>query len=97
MARVRFARAARTDLKDISAYIASDNPAAASHFTDRVLKKCALLAEYPAIGRLRPDLKPGLRSSPFERYVIFYWAAEDGIIVARVLHSARDITRLSEA
>ncbi|WP_448204135.1 type II toxin-antitoxin system RelE/ParE family toxin [Azospirillum sp. sgz302134] len=96
MARVRFARAAAADVKSIAAYIAAEDPAAATRFTDRVLRKCALLAERPKIGRPRFNLKPGLRSSPLDRYIIFYWAAEDGIIVARVLHSARDISRLFE-
>jgi len=96
MPRVRFTRAATADLKGIAGYIAADNPAAAKRFSEHVQKKCALLAEHPKAGRPRFDVKPGLRSSPLDRYIIFYWAAEDGIIVARVLHSARDIARQFE-
>ena len=94
MARIRFAREAKADLKCIAAYIGAESPIAASRFAERILRKCSLVAERPALGRPRPELKSGLRSTPVDRCVIFYWPAEDGIIVARILHSARDIARL---
>lgn len=57
-----------------------------------------LLADRPAIGRLRTDLRhprlQGLRSwgiRGFESYLIFYRASDDGIEVVRVLHGARDV------
>jgi toxin ParE1/3/4 len=45
----------------------------------------------PGLGRTRDELLAGLRSLPFERYMIFYVALEDGIDVVRVLHSERDV------
>ncbi|WP_448188683.1 type II toxin-antitoxin system RelE/ParE family toxin [Azospirillum sp. sgz301742] len=93
MGRLRFAREARADLKSITAHIGADSPVAASRLAERLLRKCSLLAERPTLGRPRHELKPGLRSTPVDRYVIFYWPAEDGIIVARVLHSALDISK----
>ena len=43
------------------------------------------------LGRARGELEAGLRSFPFERYVIFYLPLADGIDVVRLLHSARDV------
>lgn len=53
--------------------------------------KFALLATQPHMGRLRPELMPGLRSFPVRRYIVFYLGHEDGITLLRVLHSARDV------
>lgn len=60
-------------------------------FIDRLDAKFRLLAQQPELGRMRNELMADLRSFPFERYVIFYLAASNGIEVARVLHGARDI------
>ncbi|KAA0680417.1 type II toxin-antitoxin system RelE/ParE family toxin [Roseomonas genomospecies 6] len=93
MPRIVFTDPSQADLDAIATFIAEDNPVAAARFIQRIQARCAMLAERPAVGRPRYDLKPGLRCSPLDRYVIFYWAAEDGIVVARILHSARDIER----
>ncbi len=44
------------------------------------------------MGRTREELAPNLRSLPFGRYVIFYEALPDEIVIVRVLHSARDVS-----
>ena len=43
------------------------------------------------MGRARGELAAGMRSFPFERYIIFYAPVDGGIDVVRVLHSARDV------
>ena len=48
------------------------------------------------MGRARDALSAGVRSMPFERYVIFYVPLADGIDIVRVLHSARDIDAVFE-
>ena len=50
-----------------------------------------LLAANATVGRLRPELMEGLRSWNLHRFVIFYFPAEDGIEIVRVLHSGMDI------
>ena len=45
----------------------------------------------PVMGRARGELAAGMRSFPFERYIIFYAPVDGGIDVVRVLHSARDV------
>jgi hypothetical protein len=51
------------------------------------------LAEQPMMGRARPELAAGLRSFPTQTpYILFHFPDEaGGIIVARVLHHARDV------
>jgi len=53
-----------------------------------------MLAESPSAGRTREEFQPGLRSFPVGSFVVFYRPIEDGILVVRVLHGARDIPEL---
>ena len=78
------------DVAEIWDFIAEDSLAQADA-VDRLDSKLQLLATQPLMGRARDELAPGLRSFPFERYVIFYEPSKDGIAVVRVLHSARDV------
>lgn len=91
----RLSRAAFRDLDDIAAYISADNPRAASQLIARFEELFQSLALAPGIGRLRPELGPNLRSFAEGRYLIVYRPLEGGIAVARVLHGARDLGKLS--
>ncbi len=91
MPRLRLSETAEFDLIDIWDYVARDNPRAADRYIDAVYAHCRELAESPTVGRLRPDLAPGLRSSPFRSHVVFYEVSDDAVDVVRVLHGARDI------
>ena len=57
---------------------------------DRLDDTLRLLATQPRMGRAREELAAGIRSYPFGRYVVFYLPLDDGVEVARVLHSGRD-------
>jgi len=47
------------------------------------------------IGRSRDDLQPGIRVFPVKKnYAVFYRVTEDAIEVVRVVHAARDFSRL---
>jgi toxin ParE1/3/4 len=82
---------ARIDIAEIWDYIAEDSEAQADAFIDRFDGQFQLLARQPGIGRVRDELLAGLRSLPFERYMIFYREIHNGVEVVRVLHSARDV------
>jgi toxin ParE1/3/4 len=90
MARIVVRPQADDDLFEIAAYIARDNRTAAERLIDALESKFTLLAISPRLGRLRPELAPGLRSLPFRNYVIFYQPLQDGIEVVRVLHGKRE-------
>jgi toxin ParE1/3/4 len=64
---------------------------------DRILRAITdqfeLLAKQPGIGRARPRLGAGVRSFPVHPYLIFYVPEGTDIVVLRVLHGHRRITR----
>lgn len=94
---VRYAIPAIEDISEIAAYISKDNPAMADSFIGRLKEKCRSIAEAPHMGRQREDYGEGVRSFPFGSYVIFYRPAASGIVVARVLHGARNLQKAFQA
>jgi toxin ParE1/3/4 len=93
LAKARFTASAERDLIDLWLFIAEDNHPAADNTVDSIYRSAQLLAEQPMMGRARPELAAGLRSfSTQTPYIQFHFPDEaGGIIVARVLHHARDV------
>ncbi len=92
MPRIRFTNSAETDLLELWLNIAEENPAAADESLDSIQATVALLGGQPEMGRARPELADGLRSFPTRTpYIIFYLPDDDGLLIVRVLHHARDI------
>ena len=94
MSRLKLTKAAERDLEEIWLYIARDSVAYADAYIDKVLSRCALLAEHPESGRVRDDVAKGLCAIPVESHIIFYRVKRKHVVISRVLHSARDIRRL---
>lgn len=86
---------ARKDLVEIADYIARDSVDAAMRWLDRMEQRLALLASQPEMGERRPELATDIRSFAAGAYVVYYRPRPDGIELARVLHSARDIDPLA--
>ena len=91
------------DALEITAYIGTDNPDAASRFVPALEATCTQLVALPSLGSVRTfqrkDLK-GVRILPvtgFEHYLIFYTAVQKNVKVLRVLHAARDFPTLFKA
>lgn len=93
MAKNRIVRSpkARRDLIQIWQFIADDSVAAADRFLDRIEKTLAMLRDNPLAGQPRPELAKNLRSFPIGNYMLFYRSLADGIDLARVISSYRDI------
>lgn len=97
MLRIIRRERARRDLSRLWNYIAeASSEERADDFLRRIVNTFGTLATSPGIGRVRDDLKPGLRSHPVGRYVIYYFPLDDGIRVVRVLHGSRDIPTIFE-
>ena len=62
---------AKIDLEEIFAYLEERSPTAADRLAALVDERCALLAQFPRIGRAREELAAGLRSVVLESYVLF--------------------------
>ena len=95
MTTVRISEVASADLDDIWFHIASDSPLNADRFLDRLVRTITdTLAVAPLAGRARDEFEMGLRSFPFENYVIFYRVAKDAVEIIRIIHGARDLTAI---
>ncbi|OFZ67291.1 MAG: plasmid stabilization system [Betaproteobacteria bacterium RBG_16_56_24] len=92
MSRIRFTNSAEAYLLELWLTIAEENLNAADDALDVIQATASLLGTQPEMGRARPELADGLRSLPTRTpYIIFYVPDEDGLLVVRVLHHARDI------
>lgn len=85
---------ANLDIEEIANYIFDLNPVAAHRFLDDLDEVFDLLADFPLIGRLRPDLGEGVRSYPVANYLVFYVPTGEDIEVARVIYGGRDLPKV---
>jgi toxin ParE1/3/4 len=94
MAQFHLSRDAKTDLLEIWSYIAEDSFKSADKLLDKFEQTFEKLAEFPGIGRARDELAQGIRSFPEGNYVILYKLMGSGVEIHRIIHGARDISRL---
>jgi toxin ParE1/3/4 len=88
----RLAPEAETDLDSIWYYTAKETGTdIADRLIDSIADRFFLLATHPHAGRLRNDLRPGLRSFPVGQYVILYRIEREDVLILHVLHGRRDI------
>lgn len=90
---VRWSTDALTDLSEQIAYIAAENPSAATRVANAIDKTATGLGEMP-IGR------PGRVTGTYEKsvtglpYILAYFlanpAGEETVVIVRVIHTARD-------
>ncbi len=89
--RIYRTREAIADLDAIWDYIARDNPTAADRVLDELHERFVLLSKNPEIGEPQPLLADGkYRRFTYRSHVTYYRPLEDGIVLVRVLHGARD-------
>ena len=87
--RVEWHPLARTDLAELVAYIANDNPSAAYRVHEDIRRQTAALAKHPEIGRpgrVRGTRELVVAGTP---YVAAYRITGELVTVLRVLHGAR--------
>jgi toxin ParE1/3/4 len=93
--RVRFAAAARKDLRKIADYIGADSPNRALSFVDEMQDACLALTDAPLrFGFLEGFEAAGLRRRPFGSYLIIYSVDGETLLVRRVLHAAQDYAKV---
>lgn len=96
MRRLQYTDAAASDLLEIALYIATESQSRelASAFVERLRAKCRQLASLSAtLGTPRPELRRDIRSTPSQRYVIYFRYRDDVLEVVNVLHASRDVIR----
>ncbi len=94
--RLAFAPRAMADLDEIARSIARDNPERAISFVAQLDATCRSAAAMPLLYPARDALSPGLRMAVHRRYLVFYRELpnENAVRIERVLHSARNLSRL---
>jgi plasmid stabilization system protein ParE len=95
VSKVRHSASAENDLLEAWLYIAEDSVDAADRLLDQIETETRTLLMQPKMGRSRDELAVGLRSWPTSTpYILFYFADDGGITIARVLHHARDVSAI---
>jgi toxin ParE1/3/4 len=77
------------DLHSIWAHIAKNNPSAATRLIERLNRKFQQLSQLPSLGERQPRFGELMRRVAVGKYLIFYEAHGDSVVIARVVHSAR--------
>ena len=87
--RVRWLNRALHDLDEAEAYIAKDDPQAASGVVLRIVRAVSHLKEQPGIGRA--GRVPGTKELivPKTPFVVPYRVKDDTVQIIRVYHSSR--------
>jgi toxin ParE1/3/4 len=85
--QVILSREAIDDLQRIRAYIARDNPTAASRVAVQLVAACDRLDFLPNRGR--PGREPGTREIVVRPYVIVYRVTPDAVQIVRFWHIAQ--------
>lgn len=81
-------RTAAADRREIRAYIAQENPAAAVALDELFSEKASRLVDHPSIGR--PGRIAGTRELVLhQNYILVYDVIDDQARVLRVLHASR--------
>jgi toxin ParE1/3/4 len=95
--KVIIAPSAQTDLSEIVAYIARQNPDAALRLGAALIDRAERLARFPELGRMVPEFAtPNLRELPYKSFRIIYRVRNKQrlIEIVRFWHAARGFPRL---
>lgn len=85
---------ADADMDEIWTYIAERNFQAAERLVRGLVSKFEMLSRQPLIGESVGNMHPGLRRVLFGNYVVYYEIVSERVTIRRVIHSARDISRI---
>jgi plasmid stabilization system protein ParE len=91
---IRWSRRARTDIRDLKAYIAKDSPYYARRFIERIMASIEKLKAFPRSGRTVPEAegREDVRELIYQGYRIIYLTRPEGIFIVTVIHGSRDLT-----
>jgi len=90
---IAWSHRARTDIRDLKAYIAKDSPYYARRFTERIMTSVEKLEDFPKIGRPVPEAegRDDVRELIYQGYRIIYLTQPGKIFIVTVIHGSRDL------
>lgn len=89
--RVEYSIDVETDLDEIAAYIAADNPRRAVSFIREIRAEIGRIGREPLHYQLRADLGEDARLAVVGRYVILFWIDGDVVRIERVVQGNRSL------
>ena len=90
--RIDWSPDARLDMDDLKRGIEQTyGTGSADGLLARIQKAIVTLSENPKFGAMRPDLVVGIRTWPVRPYIVVYFPLSDGVVIARIVHGARDL------
>jgi toxin ParE1/3/4 len=94
MSDLAYSKLSLRDFEKILDDVGRDRPVAAIELVERIQESCKMLAQSPTMGTTRSDLAPDIRAFTAKPYVIYFRPSVRGIVVVRILHGARDPSRV---
>ena len=96
MVKLLISRRAEEELREIWRYIAIDNPTAADRLLLRIDDRLQVLRDFPGIGTLRDDIRPGFRMLVEGNYLLLYehHVADNAVELVAVVDGRRDLKEL---
>lgn len=90
---IEWSQRARTDIRDLKAYISKDSPYYALRFTEKVLASVEKLEEFPKIGRPVPEAegRDDVRELIYQGYRIIYRTLPERIVIVTIIHGSRNL------
>ncbi len=94
-ATLRFSIEAEEDLQALLTYVSAHaGVTIAKSFIEDIVAYCESFSTFPQRGRIRNDIRPGLRIVGFRRRVsIAFVAGPDEVVVLGILYAGRDPAR----
>ena len=86
-----FSDLAIQEIEEVCEFITQTHPKLASQWFDEVREKCKLVSSFPSMSKSYAWLDSDLRGFVIDNYIVFYYPAENGIKVIRVIHGSRDL------
>ncbi|GJL53085.1 MAG: plasmid stabilization protein [Nitrospirales bacterium] len=92
--RVEWSLHARTDLRELKAYIAKDSPFYARRFIERIITAVGKLSQPPHLGRLVPEAqRDDVRELLIQHYRVIYQTKDERLCIVTVVHGSRDLIK----
>ena len=96
MAELFVSRRAEEELRQIWRHIAAENAGAADRLLLRIDDKLQVLRDFPGMGTLRDDIRPGFRMLVEGNYLLLYEhdSVNDSVELIAIVDGRRDLSEL---
>jgi antitoxin ParD1/3/4 len=88
-------RLAQSDLDETYRFIASENQVAAARLVEDLTAKLRWIARSGFAGTPRDRVRQGLRGHTYRNRIIYFRVTEEAVTILRVVHAARDQSKLN--